>query len=255
MDVKLKKRKVEYNVSALTNQDDLSYYLLGAFISDGNVEKTLNKASISSKDIDWLESIKNLIAPTAKLNKIKKSNNRVLKLYNKTIAGWLIKNQCVPNKSLIAKMPEIPTQYLRDFVRGIFDGDGSLAVKFKSKTESKFWITRKDIKEKRVEYISCYICSSSLHLIQSLSERLLTMGFNHQLYPQKLRSAQTKDGRIIKSQSPNYRMQFSTKDCGKFLQWIYYPKHKVSLKRKLIKAQEIIYHYFQDEVMGKESRL
>jgi len=33
----------------------------------------------------------------------------------------------VPRKSLVVKFPEIPEDYLPDFIRGVFDGDGSIS--------------------------------------------------------------------------------------------------------------------------------
>ena len=33
---------------------------------------------------------------------------------------------CVPKKSLILEFPDIPHQYLSHFIRGFFDGDGSI---------------------------------------------------------------------------------------------------------------------------------
>jgi intein/homing endonuclease len=34
----------------------------------------------------------------------------------------------VPNKSLVLKFPDIPKEMYRHFIRGYFDGDGSLCL-------------------------------------------------------------------------------------------------------------------------------
>lgn len=64
--------KYKYNLELFTNEDDLSFYLLGAAITDGCItESGTNKSSyrfsFSSADFDWIESIKNLICPEMKL--------------------------------------------------------------------------------------------------------------------------------------------------------------------------------------------
>lgn len=46
-----------------------------------------------------------------------------------------------PRKSLIIKFPEVPKKYLPDFIRGVFDGDGSVYFdnrSLKSPLRSKF---------------------------------------------------------------------------------------------------------------------
>lgn len=43
--------------------------------------------------------------------------------------GDLSKHGCVPNKSLILKFPTtLPNELVNDFIRGYFDGDGSVYI-------------------------------------------------------------------------------------------------------------------------------
>ena len=55
-----------------------------------------------------------------------------------TRARWIINNRhlwetlyskgCIPNKSLVLKFPDIPQELKRHFIRGYFDGDGSVGI-------------------------------------------------------------------------------------------------------------------------------
>jgi len=101
-------------------------YVFGLFCSDGNVSKdgTYCGFHIHKKDTEILELIK----------KAMKSNHAIeirgkyayFRIYNKKIAQGLIRLGCIPRKSLTLKFPEIPDKYLKHFVRGYFDGDGSI---------------------------------------------------------------------------------------------------------------------------------
>jgi len=50
---------------------------------------------------------------------------------NKKICEDLQSLGCVPNKSLILKFPteeQVPKEFIRDFIRGYFDGDGCIHI-------------------------------------------------------------------------------------------------------------------------------
>lgn len=82
--------KYKYNTDLFNNPNEITYYLLGAFIADGNVDKQFMRSiSITSKDEDWLKSISNVLCP----NKIiyKNKNYFILKINNKQITNWFVK--------------------------------------------------------------------------------------------------------------------------------------------------------------------
>lgn len=250
LNVSITKHTPQYNTQALTNEDDISYYLLGAYISDGNVDNTLRRASISSIDEQWINDIKNIISPNATISRKEKSF--IFRFSNLQMITWLINNQCIPKKSTTVKFPDMPEKFLPDFIRGIFDGDGSVSYKL-YKNNSKF----SKNKGLCIDYITCYICSSSYDFIKSLSDKLSLLDFKHQFREQKNRSnykrgGLMKDGRNIIQKSPHYRITFSNKQAGKFLEWIYYPNNKLSLKRKEDKANEIILYYREASVLEIE---
>jgi len=63
--------KHTYKAEAFYNENELSYYLLGAFITDGCVHQNRRVVSINSKDYDWLFDINQLI-----------SNDNLIKIRN-----------------------------------------------------------------------------------------------------------------------------------------------------------------------------
>src|SRR5277367_1082418 len=116
----------QYNVENFTKEDAISFYLLGAFCTDGCM--SANQFIINSKDRDWLNDIRNLICPNIKIGQSKVSNCYSLQFTNKYIYAWLVKHGCRPRKSLRLRLPDIPQEYLFDFVRGCLDGDGSIST-------------------------------------------------------------------------------------------------------------------------------
>lgn len=211
-------KKYTYNVDVFYNEDAISYYLLGVFMTDGCVFKHTKysksyRANIVSKDEDWLISIREIICPQLYIAR-KKKNIFELRIYNQEIVNWLISKGCVPRKSLVIQMPQVPSQYLPDFIRGCVDGDGCISISNYKKKD------RKKIYRKIISYIS----SSSLNFIQSLNALI---GIKNSFVIIK-----PGTGKKIKYKHPHYRLIFNDSYATKFLNWIYYPNHKLSLKRK-----------------------
>jgi hypothetical protein len=104
-----------------------SSYVLGWMLSDGNVSKDRRTFGfhLNKKDIKILKKIK----------KAFKSNHKIFvrgdyvefKVHSKKMCRDLISLGCMPKKTLKIRFPEkMPKKYLSHFVRGYFDGDGSI---------------------------------------------------------------------------------------------------------------------------------
>jgi len=106
-------------------------YWLGFIMADGHnhQNKTLR---VDIKDNNHLEKLSKLIYPDGD----KPIKNRDLgygTIYYfhcgvHEIVENLSKHGVVPNKSKITKLPKIPNKMYRHFIRGLFDGDGSLSL-------------------------------------------------------------------------------------------------------------------------------
>lgn len=108
-------------------------YWLGFLYADGCVHSNSNEISITSKDRDHLEKFRKAIKSNNKISEsIDKRFSSLPKIYHfsirdKQLKSDLIKWGCVPNKSLsLTKIPNIPRDFVSHFIRGYFDGDGSL---------------------------------------------------------------------------------------------------------------------------------
>jgi intein/homing endonuclease len=117
-------------------------YILGILYADGNNYVNIKNAkyqvslALQLRDKLIMNKIRDLISPTSKLTLIQSKNiNRQdqfrLRIRSKLISEQLIKLGCVPNKALILEFPEwlIDPELQRHFIRGYFDGDGSLYAK------------------------------------------------------------------------------------------------------------------------------
>lgn len=111
-------------------------YCLGFLYADGFVgdEKT-NNVVFSSKDKEILEKIAKELEFTGDVRKTRKGGfknsqeGHSLNFSSKHMAKTLRKIGLYPNKSLsIDKIPNIPKPLLRHFLRGYFDGDGSITI-------------------------------------------------------------------------------------------------------------------------------
>ena len=118
-----------------------SFYLAGFIAADGSVQyrkySKILKITLSKKDIDHLEKIKKILESnhpikeyTVKKSKLVDSNHECVELQiaNKNIVEDLAKFNIIPNKTKIYEMPEwlLSHQFLNHFMRGYFDGDGTI---------------------------------------------------------------------------------------------------------------------------------
>lgn len=101
-------------------------YIFGFFCSDGNVASSGTYCSlhIHKKDIEIIKVIKKTMKSSHPIEI--RGQYLHFRIYNKRIAQRLIELGYIPRKSLVLKFPEVPKKYLKHFVRGYFDGDGSI---------------------------------------------------------------------------------------------------------------------------------
>lgn len=104
-------------------------YWLGFLYSDGYVSKRDNSIELGLKlsDYEHLEKFINFIGWKGT---VKKDSYRCRVIFaDKQIKEDLIKLGCTPVKSLTLKFPteeQVPKKFIKHFIRGYFDGDGSI---------------------------------------------------------------------------------------------------------------------------------
>ena len=103
-------------------------YVLGWMFSDGNVmDNGLVRLSIHYNDIEILQKIKDVMKYKGELHRNR--NMICLNISRKKIAKDLINLGCIPRKSLVLKFPTIQPHLLSHFMRGCYDGDGSILLR------------------------------------------------------------------------------------------------------------------------------
>ncbi|WP_017187804.1 hypothetical protein [Alkalibacillus haloalkaliphilus] len=138
IDTQIDKRyKINENVFENIDTPEKSYWL-GFLYADGYINKERNYIELTLKESDKLhiEKFKKFLSTSTpiKNKEIIGSNGKLYKactlfIYRKKIMNDLINLGCIENKSLKLSFPQsglIPKELIRDFVRGYFDGDGSL---------------------------------------------------------------------------------------------------------------------------------
>lgn len=223
--------KHEYNLQTFYNEDEISYYLLGAFMADGcvHIVKNRNKkqVSLTSKDDDWLIAMNQFISPNKKLEKKSETCNMIQ--YNSTALGdWFISKGCVPRKSKIMDFPNIPVEYLPDFIRGCWDGDGTVSFNKNSNGGKNF-------------QAGIFLTSGSLLFCNKMVIALELLGISSKVITHNT-PERTIDGRTLKP-SYNWRVRVSKiENCYNFCKLIYYNDNLLCLNRKKEVANNIIYY-------------
>ncbi len=124
-------------------------YVLGYWYADGSMYISARGKYIVVTSIDELTilKIKNWLSSkhTIRVNKSTWPNGKLrftLRIGNAKLYDSLIHLGLHPNKSLTVRMPKVPNKFLKDFVRGYFDGDGCVNL-YRSKGISQKVILRK----------------------------------------------------------------------------------------------------------------
>lgn len=133
-------RKYKLNESYFENIDSPEKaYWLGFIAADGCIYQTGSGSkvlsfNINSRDKNHLEKFLQAIKSTAKIKIISGSGFgemteiASLQINSKKIVEDLNKFGIIQKKSLILDKPNIEEKYLFDWIRGYFDGDGSITV-------------------------------------------------------------------------------------------------------------------------------
>jgi len=127
----IKNRKYTLNVNYFSAIDSAEKaYWLGFLYADGCVHKNNLIIGLQKNDKDHLlKFAKEIERNTDKLYYNSKTKSYTLTVCSCELVNRLIELGCVPKKSLILKYPseqQLPKEYNSHFIRGYFDGDGSI---------------------------------------------------------------------------------------------------------------------------------
>lgn len=189
-------------------------YVLGFWYADGDMKHEKSyRVSFSSKDLDLLKQVRKVVGSNGKIYRFYCNGvlqgSYYLTLHSKKLHLDLIKLGGSRANSKTITFPSVPKLYLADFIRGYFDGDGSVhVIKYRATKNGKMY-----------SEIRSNFTSGSLGFLNILREIL------HQKVGVKKRA--------ISQYGPHqFKLPYAQKDTYKLLKYLYYPNHQISLKRK-----------------------
>lgn len=150
--------------------DAKNAYAFGWIMSDGCLQlegrnKTSFAVRISSNDIEIIEYLHEYMCDGNKIYKAGK-NGFVIKYRNKESISFMQKYGLTERKSLTVQFPNVPDDVVRHFIRGYFDGNGSIIV-----SQNRY-----------NTYGQASITSGSMAFIEDLKKKLEEKGIASHIY-------------------------------------------------------------------------
>lgn len=157
-----RKECIKYTWDAASVTTEEQAYTLGFFMADGYNTGKQAGLTVKSSDSCILDRIKGCFSSEIKTQTWKDSNSFVISSI--VICNNLRNLGIIEKKSRNEKsIPSIPEELLRHFIRGYFDGDGTVFV---CKTHKRNFI------------LKCNICSSTLNVLEEIQGVLQNNGID-----------------------------------------------------------------------------
>jgi len=134
---KFENKKYRYfNEKIFDKWNRTSAYLIGLLLTDGTVTKRIgptgltqdSRFSLSLIDEGHIKKVEKALGGSLYTRITTKNikSQYSIQVYSKHAVDRLIQIGITPNKSLSVKWPEVPEELEHHFIRGVFDGDGSV---------------------------------------------------------------------------------------------------------------------------------
>jgi hypothetical protein len=229
-----KRRKYSINNYYFKKWTPNMAYVLGLWWADGCISKHKDRNSYGFM-ITLKEEDKYLLEEIAKDMGVEKDGefpiykNITNNCYSLTIHSKMIYDDVVSRggkerKSLDIKFPNVPKKYLRDFVRGYFDGDG--CVSFNNGRRHKYYVS--------------LISSGSKEFVYKLHEILKEniRGLSGRIGCRKKRFMKVRGKMFFFDKDQTvYNLVFSTNDTRRLRNFMYDTESTLKMKRKYDKMQ------------------
>jgi hypothetical protein len=194
-------------------------YVLGIICTDGNLGRDAPIIKIDQKETELLEKVKVLMDSDAKLvhqarreyGKIVSGELYSLRFCSKLLYDDLLGLGLTSSKSLNMQFPNVPNKFKRHFIRGCWDGDGSVFI------------------DKRFNQIRASFVCGSLDFLKMMTDQLLKAG---------LKARKIYENHAINT---SYIIRYTGAECEKLYCFLY---HKVSPELYLLRKHDIFYDRF-----------
>ena len=123
----------EINRDFFHNWTNEMAYVLGFILTDGNISDDDDSVRIAVKDVEILEKIRIMLASSHPIKHLKEHGTYRFSFAIVSMTERLRELGITSNKSLVVKFPKVPEKFLSHFIRGVFDGDGSVFFEPRSK--------------------------------------------------------------------------------------------------------------------------
>lgn len=203
-------------------------YAIGLIVTDGNLSQPKQGSRISfvSKDIEQIENFKKCLGIDTKIgaHNSGSSADKSYRVQFKDVSFYIFLNSIgiFPAKSKTIAGIRIPKKYFFDYLRGCFDGDGSIYSYWDKRWKSSFMF-----------YVS-FISASKNH-IDWLQDEI----YKHLL----IKGHITKDGK-----GSTLQLKYAKADSLKIINKMYKGKRVTCLSRKKLKIIKIL------AIVGKSIR-
>jgi LAGLIDADG-like domain len=174
-------------------------WVLGVIYTDGNLHKTpgaVGRVSIAQKEPELLQKVLVLMKSNAKVSFSPKRGIAgalyTIRIHNAEIYADLQRLGLTPAKSLTLQFPDIPPDCVLHFVRGCWDGDGSVYV------------------EKRNNIPCASYVSGSKDFIERLVGHLVNLGLPNRIIH-----------KTVRSETPSYYFRYTRGQCTKLFHVLY----------------------------------
>lgn len=117
-----------YNFDILEKELPEKYYFLGFLAADGSLTNSGIIFELNEKDGYMVKKLNDYICPEKEVAFREKTNSYRASFFNIEMTRKLKEyfSMTSNRKTEEIRFPEVPNEYLRDFIRGIIDGDGNI---------------------------------------------------------------------------------------------------------------------------------
>ena len=214
-----KVKKYAVNSSFFSSWTAEMAYVLGFIAADGNVYQygRAHSLQIACDDSDVIEKIKHALRHDGIILTKKRDNGKTsyrLGICDLAIFNDLLKLGITERKSLTVTPPHIPKPFIHHFVRGYFDGDGSVSF-------------RKSLYKSRL-VVDIYTASLNMacFLYETIKKEM------NDLYKGKLYTA------LAHQKTPYYAVRLGHKAAERLFHYMYKDANNLFLERKYNKFVE-----------------